>query len=298
MLTPLALAAVIAAPAQAQDPVPLSPELQAMLDAAMASGNEGEVNTIVKYAKQLRLVSAEQLAKIADDWKAARAEAATRRLREAEFFELVKGRAQIGGFATTGNSQNIGVTGTLDLTREGLAWRHKLRLQADYQESFNVTTREHYLAAYEPNYKVNDRLYVYGAAQYESDRFFGYNHRISNSVGAGYTAVRSGDLTLNLELGPAFRYTDFTDDSVERNFAARGSVDLDWRLSSAVSINHDTSAYLQSANSTVASTSALNAKLFGPFSAQLSYAIQFESMPPVGRQTLDTTTRAALVVDF
>ena len=53
-----------------------------------------------------------------------------------------------------------------------------------------------------------------------------------------------------------------------------------------------------SVNSTVASTSALNAKLFGPFSAQLSYAIQFESMPPIGRHTLDTTSRAALVVDF
>jgi putative salt-induced outer membrane protein len=42
----------------------------------------------------------------------------------------------------------------------------------------------------------------------------------------------------------------------------------------------------------------LLAKLFGPLSAQFSYTLQYESTPPIGRETTDTTSRAALVVVF
>ncbi len=39
-------------------------------------------------------------------------------------------------------------------------------------------------------------------------------------------------------------------------------------------------------------------KLLGPLSARLSYNIQFESRPPVGRVNTDTTGRASLVYAF
>jgi putative salt-induced outer membrane protein len=75
-------------------------------------------------------------------------------------------------------------------------------------------------------------------------------------------------------------------------------VDFGWKLSPGISVTQNASAYLQAANSTVSSRSALLARLFGPFSAQFSYTLQYESTPPIGRQTTDTTSRAALVVDF
>ena len=42
----------------------------------------------------------------------------------------------------------------------------------------------------------------------------------------------------------------------------------------------------------------LLARLMGPLSAQFSYSLQYESMPPANRKTTDTISRAALVVDF
>lgn len=294
----LALPLLLANAPDEGDPVVIPAPIKAMLDAAMASGNEGDVAVIVKYAKSTAPESGDAVARIASQWRDTRRRKAEEKLREAEFFELVKGRAELGGYITTGNSDNIGLTALLDVRREALHWRHKLRLQADYQESLGVTTREHYLAAYEPNWKIDDRAYVYGAAQYESDRFLGYKDRYSASVGAGYSALKKPGITLDLELGPAFRHTDFTDDKIESNLAARGSLDFDWKLSKGITLRQDASAYLQSANSTVFSKSALAARLFGPFSAQLSYTLQYESMPPVGRERTDTTSRASLVVDF
>jgi putative salt-induced outer membrane protein len=269
-----------------------------MLDAAMEAGNEADVAVIVKYAKTADPASADLVMKIATDWRNDRQQTAQRKLREADFLDLVKGHAELGGYVSTGNTENVGLSAAIALRREGIEWRHKLRFQADYQESLGVTTQDRYLAAYEPNWKFDDRAYVYGAAQYERDRFSGFNSRISLSAGAGYSAIRSPAMKLDVELGPAFRQTDFIDQTSESNVAARGSLDFGWKVSRGISVTQTASAYLEQSNSTVATKSALLTKLIGPLSAQFSYSVQFESMPPIGRKTTDTTSRAALVVDF
>src|SRR4051812_12496522 len=277
----------------AEDPE-IPSTIKSMLDAAIASGSEGDVAVIVKYARTADPASADMVVKIASDWRNERLAKANRQLREADFFDLVKGRAELGGYVSTGNTENVGLTAAIEVKREGLEWRHKLRLQADYQESLNVVTRERYLAAYEPNWKFADRAYLYGAAQYESDRFSGFTDRVSVSSGAGYSAIRTPAMKLDIELGPAYRMTRFIDKPEESNLAARGSLDMDWKLTRGISVRHNASAYLQAANSTVSTKSALLARLIGPLSAQFSYTLQYESTPPLGRQTTDTTSRAAL----
>ncbi|MES2988600.1 MAG: DUF481 domain-containing protein [Pseudomonadota bacterium] len=284
--------------ANAEDPDTMPPPIKAMLDAAMQSGNEGDVATIVKYAKAASPESAELVEKVAAKWTDQRRETAQRKLREADFFDLMKARAELGGYVQSGNTENVGLTASVEIKREGLDWRHKLRLQADYQESLGQVTRERYLAAYEPNWKLGERSYLYGAGQFESDRFSGFTQRFSVSAGAGYSAIKRPNMRLDLELGPAFRSTHFIDNATESNVAARGSVDFDWKLTRGITVRQNASAYVQDANSTVSSKSALLARLIGPLSAQLSYALQYESMPPAGRKTTDTTSRAALVLDF
>lgn len=295
-LLPLTLLLANAEPGKRVAPLPAP--VQSMLDAALASGNEGEVNTVAKYARAAAPDSADLIDATVSRWRKDRADGATRHLREATLLELVRVHAELGGTVTTGNSETIGLSGLVKVSREGLNWRHKLTLQADYQETAGVVSRERYLAAYEPNLKMSDRGYIYGAFQYESDRFLGYYDRYSVSSGAGYSVIKRPAMKLDLEIGPAFRSTAFTDGHDETNVAGRGSVDFGWALSPGVKFSQTASAYLQDANSTVASKTALNVKVIGPLSTQLSYAVQFESLPPVGRKTTDTTTRAALVMDF
>lgn len=295
-------AQVVAPPATVDWQQPAEPRipepLKAMLDAALASGNEGEVATIVKYARVAAPDSADRILAIADAWRGRLAAERDRSLRRAGPFEMWRGRAEIGGWLTSGNSETVGATGVLDVTREGVRWRHNVKLQADYQESLGVATREHYLAAYEPNFKIGPRSYIYGAAQYESDRFLGYTDRLSASLGLGYSAIREPSITLDVELGPAYRYAQLTDETIENSIAARGSIDLDWRLTPGITLTQDASAYLERYNSTIAATTAINARLIGPLSAQLSYAVQYESTPTDGRVTTDTTSRAGLVYSF
>jgi len=300
------------APAAAVTPVAITPatdpqtaagamipeSIRAMLDAAIQSGNDGDVSTIVKYARSADPLSGDAVLAIAQKWRNDRAAAREQVIRQASFLNLWKGRAEVGGFLTTGNSDTAGGSAVLAAEREGLQWRHKFQVQADYQESLNVTTREHYLVAYEPNYKIDDRAYIYGAVQYESDRFLGYTDRLSASSGAGYSLLKRPRMQLDLELGPGFRHTEFTDATVQSSIAGRGSMDFRWQILGGLTLRHVASAYIQRFNSTVSTTTSVNAKLLGPLSAQLSYNVQYESMPPEGRETTDTISRASLVYTF
>jgi putative salt-induced outer membrane protein len=296
----LPLLLVVAAPmllANA-DPASIPPQIKTMLDAAMASGNESEVATIVKYASTAAPDSKEAIAQLANAWKKKRADDKTAKLQNAGFFDLWSGRAELGGYISTGNSESEGLSASLALTREGLNWRQKLKFQADYQRSLGVTSREHYLASYEPNWKIDDRSYIYGSGLFESDRFLGYTQRYSASVGAGYNALKSDKVKLDLELGPAYRATSFTDGGDERSIAARGSLDFSWKFAKGLQLTQNAAAYVERYNSTVTGTTALNAKVVGPLSAQFSYNVQYESMPPVGRVTTDTISRAGLLYAF
>jgi putative salt-induced outer membrane protein len=305
MLLAMLIAAPVAVPADLPDAdaqvskgAPIPPNIQDMLDAAIASGNDSEVSVVAKYAVKAAPQSAKTINDTVTAWRDAQTKAREARVEAADFLDLWSGKASLGGWMTTGNSRNVGLSAVVDLDREGLQWRHKLHLQADYQESLHITTREHYLASYEPNYKVDDRSYIYGNLQYESDRFLGYYSRYSGSVGAGYSVIKKPTMRLDLELGPAYRYTSFTDDTLENNIATRGSVDFTWKLTPAITVTQEADAYFERYNSTVTGTTALNAKLFGPLSAQFSYNVQYESMPPAGNLSTDTTSRAALVYTF
>ncbi|TPG12273.1 DUF481 domain-containing protein [Sphingomonas oligophenolica] len=297
-LSPALLDAPLPSATPGDSDVPIPAAIKAMLDAAIESGNEGDVATIVKYARVADPATADTVLHIAGTWRADRAAARNETIRAAGMFDLWRGRAELGGYRTSGNSDTLGLTAVLDATREGLNWRHKFHAQTDYTENAGVTTREHYLASYEPNYKIDERLYIYGAAQYESDRFLGYYDRASTSVGAGYSAIKSPSIKLDVELGPAFRHTYLTDGTTQDSPAARGTVDFQWKLLAGLTLSQTGSAYAQRYNSTVSGTTAVNAKLIGPLSAQLSYYVQYESEPPVGSVSTDTTSRAALVYSF
>lgn len=294
-------------------PAPAMPEpAKAMLDAAIAAGEEGEVVTIAKYATKAWPGAAAEIQARVDAWHAERLVAANpaapvvpqteRNEQQAEPPAPPpppwKGKGELGGYYATGNSDYFGLSTGLSLTREDPVWRHAFVLQADYQENDGKASRERYLASYQPNYRFDERTYVYGLAQYEHDRFLGYDSRYALSTGIGFRTPNGGPVSFELEAGPAYRLTEFVDGGAESSAAGRGSVTVQWKLAPSLTFNQNAAAYIDSLNSTINSTSALSAKLYGPLSARLSYNVQFESAPPEGRQTTDTLSRVSLVYDF
>ncbi|MFO6448302.1 YdiY family protein [Erythrobacter sp. NE805] len=299
------------APAIAALPEPV----RAMVDAAIATGDEGKVRTVVEIARTTYPGDAAELDGILKSFEtrlaAAKAEEAAKKeaaLRSAGMFRNWDGRGEFGGFRATGNSANTGITASVSAERKGVDWRHKLYARADYQRASGVTTREQYLGRYEPNFNVSPDFYVYALAQFERDRFQGFDARYAASGGIGYQALKTKDIQLSVKAGPAYRVTEFTDGRSENRIAGLIGLDFAWSITDRLKLTQATNAVAETGGSAIAIVDSrntsidlltgLNAKISDKLSARFSYSWEYDSNPPAGAVGTDTLTRMTLTYDF
>ncbi|MCL9999737.1 MAG: DUF481 domain-containing protein [Erythrobacter sp.] len=304
-------AACVAQPAMAELPEPV----RAMIDAAIATGDETKVRTIAEIARQTNPADNAEIDAIVADFNTALAahrkaeeEAKLAALREADLFENWSGRGELGGFRSTGNTTNTGFTAALSLDRQGIKWRHRLTGRADYQRAGGVTTREQFLARYEPNVNVSDNFYVYALAQYEADRFQGFDARYAISGGMGYQAIKGKAVQLSLKAGPAYRVTEFTDGRSENRIAGLLALDFDWQITERLKLTQDTNAVaetggsaiaiIDSRNTSIDLVTGLDAAIARKLKARFSYAVEYDSNPAPGAVQTDTLSRVTLIYDF
>ena len=286
-----------------------------MIEAAIATGDRAKVATVVDLAKQTNPDDAaeiDELHRAFRDRQAelAAAEAARKEeaIRSAGLFERWSGKGEIGAYRSSGNSDNIGVTVALNLDRKGIEWTHRLRGRTDYQRSNGRTSREQYFASYEPRYQVNRRLFVFGLAQYENDRFQGFDGRYAISGGVGYTVVDSADVDLSVKAGPAWRVTDFVVGETDSRLAALLGLDFDWRITERLSFTQNSdlvaetggqaTAIIDSRNTSLNLVTGLDAKVSDRLSTRLSYQVKYDSDPAPGAVKTDTLSRFSLVYGF
>ena len=305
------LLAAAAAPAAAELPEPV----RAMIDTAIATGDATKVRTVVDLAKQTYPDDVAEIDALNAAFQAkqrALAEAETVRkqeeLRTAGIFENWKGRGQIGAFQSSGNSDNVGVTLSLAVTRRGIDWEHRLRATGDYQRSNGRTSREQFLAAWEPRFQIDEDLFAYSLAQYERDRFQGFTSRYSVSGGLGYKLLEGSAAQLAVKAGPAWRYVDFVDGRTDSSLGGLAGVDFDWKIAKALTLTQDANVVadtggaatviVDSTSTSILATTGLEAKLSDRLTTRLSYTVDYNSNPPPRSVSTDTLSRFTLVYDF
>src|SRR5690606_4830814 len=167
------LFAVMASPAGAELPAPV----RAMIEAAIATGDASKVSTVVQLAKQTNPDDIEEIDALQSAFQAAQRELAAaerarkeQEIRTAGVFDNWKGRGQLGGFHTSGNTENTGATLSLALNRSGIDWEHRLRAKADFQRSGGKTSREQLHVSYEYRFHVKCVLLTYSLCHMERVR--------------------------------------------------------------------------------------------------------------------------------
>lgn len=292
---PLAgLLALTAGTAHAQ----LAPQYRALLDKTIESGSDAEIDTVAKFLKKTDPAGAGEVEAAVDAHRARTAEAQKERLAQMAMFQGWKGEGQFGASQSSGNAETVGLSAGLALKREGLHWRLGLRSQVDYQRTNGQTSRNQLLLAFEPDYRFNDRLFLFGLTQYERDRFAGFSARTAVSGGIGYRLIADSGFTVDVKAGPAWRKTHYISQPLESVVTGLGAVNAKWKLSRAVSLTEDASALTGAQNTNVTSLTSLSARLNGALSARTSYQVTYNSNPPDTYKTLDTITRFTLVYGF
>jgi putative salt-induced outer membrane protein len=310
LFAPAIATATAPAPPPVRLPADIDPTdtLAAMIAAAYRTGDDATINAVVGVAKAtfpnevavIDRLAAGDAAVLAQTRKDAQ-ESERIRIQQARFFEIWKGELEAGASRSTGTTRSLGVYASAKLARDGLNWRQKFSARLDFQQTDNITTTERLIAAWQPNYKFDERLYAYGLTQYEHDRTLGYNSRFTIGAGVGYTVLATGNAKLEVEAGPAFRhtdYTDYTEEPTHNTVAARASLTGKIALSPTISISQDAALFFETKDTTISATTALETTLIGALKAKFSYNIQYEQNAPEGAHALDTVTRATLVYGF
>lgn len=307
---------VIAAPVMAQDVQNSLPAAaEAMIDAAIATGDADDVDAVMKAARAAFPDHAaqidERVAAFRAEQAAAAAEAAAIQeaaLRQAGLFDNWKGEGQIGGFQSSGNTDEIGVSTVLSLQRRGINSEHRLRLSADFRRQDGTTTREQLLAQYEPRFQLNEALFAFGLAQFERDTRQGFSERYAVSGGLGYRVIDTASMDLSIKAGPAYRVTNFVDGRETSRLAGLFGLDFDWQITESLKLTQDTNSTVEtggealviidSTNTSINATTGLEASLVDNLKARVSWALEYDSNPGVGAETTDTLTRFTLIYGF
>lgn len=294
MRTILTAALLMATPAFAQ--TALSPGARQMLEAAAHSGDKVKIDAVVAIAKETNKGAEAEIDRVVADIADAKAAKREDDLRSAGFFEKWEGSGQLGAAVSTGNSKTKSLTAGIALERNGIQWRHRADALVDIVDNDGGTNQERILAGYQLDYKFSRRLYAWGRFEYERNREAGIKRRFAESAGLGWRAVDGTKVKWDLEAGPALRQTRFVAFD-ESEFAGRGASRFAWALSETTVFTNDTAIFF-SGSSSLNNTAALTAKLFGALSARASFNLAWEEEPPLGLESLDTTTRFTLVYDF
>lgn len=288
---------LISTPAFADDAL-LSPAVREMLEAAIANGNETEIATVAKIARQTNPQSAGEIQRMVTSWKERTQATHDTVIREARFTELWTGRIEAGGFRSTGSTSEIGISANATVSRTGLQWTHKLTASADYRRANGVTSRERYFGSYEPRYEFDPRGFIYGLGQFERDTSIGYDERYTGSVGAGYKLIMSKPLDLSVDIGPSVRHAKYLTGERETKLGARGSMALAWRATPTLTFKQTAAGYAESDVYTLNSLTSVETKVATRWSAALSYNLQYESETMLSARDFDTLSRLTLTYDF
>lgn len=286
-----------------------------MIDAALASGDDAQIATVLELARTTWPDEAEDISEIESEWQAAKSERAAaaakaeeEAIRSAGLFDRWSGEGELGGFQSSGNSDTVGLSAGLKLKREGIDWSHRLRAHFDYQRQNGVTSREQLLAAYEPRWQFGENVFAYGLAQYERDQIQGVDARYAVSGGLGYKVVDREGLSLAIKAGPAYRVTEYTDGRSESRLAGLAGFDFDWQIFERLTLTQDANAVAETggealvivdgSNTTLNLLTGLDFKVSDSLRARMSYQLDYDSNPPVGKVSTDTLTRATLIYGF
>lgn len=285
-------------------PTELPDSIRDLARAAFETRNETALKSILDLARRTHPRATAQIDALEAEYAARRAEQAAREAREhaerlaaASLLENWKGEVELGGSRSTGNTDSVAVYGAVRFEREGLKWQHLLNGRIDFQRSNGTTTADRLKFGWQPSYKVDDALFIYGLGQYERDRFLGFHNRVTASTGVGWQIVSTPETKLSIQGGPAVRYTDYVGGASQATGAGRASLAFRWKVSPTLNVAQDAAIYLEGGHNNALSTTSLETRLIGNLKARLSYDVQYEESDIAG-EPLDTTSRATLVYSF
>ena len=205
------------------------------------------------------------------------------------------GQASLTGSRNTGNTQTTDVGLGLELDHVDGPWRQRFDATVDYGDAAGERNKERYTLGYQLERTVNDRLFVFGDADYFFDTFGSFREGAFFGAGLGYDVLVDEPLAWSVTAGLGYRLQESALFERSESVAGRVASDFDWQINDNVSFFNDSEALISEPNTYLWNESGLTAELFGNLAARVSFRVDHNTSVPAGQVKTDTVTRVGIV---
>lgn len=210
----------------------------------------------------------------------------------------IEGKVRFGYLATSGNSESTNTNAAFNLVLNRDVWQHTIDLAAIAATSSEQTTAESYSAAYKAARDLNENSYMFGALNWERDRFSSYEQKVSEAIGYGRHVVATEKHRLDVDFGIGARQQDLIDGSKDDGAIVRAGLDYEWTINETTSFGQTLLVDSGSTNTNVQTATELTARLVGNIALVLSYRIKYNSEVLPGTVKSDRFTSISLEYQF
>lgn len=208
------------------------------------------------------------------------------------------GSVSIGYLANTGNTDSASLNAKTSFGYVADPWRHALMLRAVKGSTAGVTTAEEYEAAEQTDYTFSKNNYVYGALNYSTNRFAGFDRRSTEIVGYGRRLLDTDVHTLDLQIGAGARQARLTDGTSQNEAIVQLAGAYVWDFSDHANFSQQIKVEDGADNTFSESVTAVTANLSGDLALSVSYTVKHNSDVPIGTQKTDTATAVSVIYGF
>ncbi len=214
----------------------------------------------------------------------------------------IKQKVELGYFGTTGNTNTQSVTAAYRLTYKPDNTT-KLHFWSDvlYATRHSKKSAERYRASLELKHHYKRPIFSYLNIGFLRNVFQGYNQQYSVNPGFGYKLYRSKRQHVNLLLGYEFRRNNFTHEPSENLHYIKGEIEHLYKFTKKnrlkttldfienIQKSDDYEIYLES---------YLLLHIVKRFNFKLTFECKYDNLPPKGKKSTDTITKASIVYSF
>ncbi len=212
--------------------------------------------------------------------------------------EPIKGEAELGLVATSGNSDTQTINAKLGLSKDTEKWTHKADLAALNNASDDETTAEKYSLGWQSDRKLDDVSFLYVIASYEDDRFSGFDYQATVGAGYGYKAINDEKCVLTLEIGPGYRVNALPEGDDEKEVTIRLGEKFSWQFSETAELEQYLTVEAGEDNTVSRLGASVKSTLTGALALKVGFDIKHTEEVPDDRDDTDTETYATVSYSF
>ena len=224
-------------------------------------------------------------------------------VKEPDMDDALSGSAELGGVATSGNTDTRSLTARLSLVHETESWRESLKLEGYHSSDSDVTTAERSSVEgkvdYKPAVLYIEASFFFLTARYVNDRFSGYDYEAVGVLGYGRKLEPTVDTLLELEVGPGHRHRQLHKGPSHNEFIFRAAMKFKWQFTDTSAFTEDGFVEVGDSGGTYSqAVTALIVAINSRLSLRTTHTLRHNTRVPVGTHRTDTTTAVTLVYAF